>query len=345
MSKLQRSPLTDYFSAKRIMALASIITGVACILFVESTSILPALLSRFIMGFCGAFAFVGTLRIASTYFSIRTFSILTGITQAMGMMGAAFGQGPLRYYIDNLGPRLTMVSFSLLFFIISIGFFFVKLPMNTNDMKTKHDFKALRNFKSILKIKPLWVNCIYIGCLYGPTTVFAEMWGVNYTESFRSLSHTQSAFIVSLIFIGMIVGCSLFGLVGLRVKNVTLMRLSAFFSLMVMIVIIYIPRINISLLPLMFFIYGVSNAGIIPAYTRAAKIVNSHMSGLALGITNMFSILIGSIMIQIVGLFLSFFDHKGLPISMSSANSYQLVFLMLIICFFIALLISIRIKE
>ena len=65
--------ITDKFGPQRIMALASFFTGAACLLFALSDSFACSLIARMLMGFCGAFAFVGTLRIAINFVSYAVF--------------------------------------------------------------------------------------------------------------------------------------------------------------------------------------------------------------------------------------------------------------------------------
>ena len=97
----------------------------------------------------------------------------------------------------------------------------------------------------VLKSKGLWINCLYIGLLYAPTVVLAESWGIRYTENFRGFASTDSAFLVGMIFIGLVVGCPVFGVISARIKLVTMMRLSAMFSFLLIYTIIYVPNIHI----------------------------------------------------------------------------------------------------
>ncbi|MFZ9035605.1 MAG: MFS transporter [Francisellaceae bacterium] len=109
--------ITDKFGPRRVMSVAAIVTGVACVLFAMSNNLTLAVVARMLMGFCGAFAFVGTLRIAINWFTPKVFAMLTGVTQAMGMLGAAFGDAPVSFYVQHVGVEVAMASFAVLFFI------------------------------------------------------------------------------------------------------------------------------------------------------------------------------------------------------------------------------------
>ena len=341
--------ITDKFGPQRIMALASFFTGAACLLFALSDSFACSLIARMLMGFCGAFAFVGTLRIAINFFTPNVFSILTGITQGMGMLGAVVGEAPMILYISIVGVEATMLSFSLLFFILAA----LILVMTRKAMHYKTykvgDNKHVFNFsviRTIVSSKALWLNCLFIGFLYGPTTVFAEMWGATFTKSYRMLSETEAAFTVSLIFLGMVFGCILFGLLSSKLKALSLMRVSAFSSLMLITMIVYMPNINSLMLKIIYFSYGICNSGIIPSYHRSALLVPKEFSGIALGITNMFSVLLGAVCIQVVGFLINMIGvENSVEYNIYSSVSYQKVFIMLLTSFVICLILSCFMKD
>ncbi|WP_150468930.1 MULTISPECIES: MFS transporter [Cysteiniphilum] len=340
--------ITDKFGPKKVMMLAAFITGVACIIFALANSLTLAIIARMLMVFCGAFAFVGTLRLAINFFTPSIFAMLTGITQAMGMLGAAVGEAPMSIYVHHVGVEVAMLSFAILFFIIGL----LMLWMSKHNA-TKQPFAAINNsskishgIKEVIKNKALWLNCLFIGCLYGPTTVFAEMWGASFTASFRGLTHTDAAFTTSLIFIGMVFGCPLFGFLNSICNALQLMRLSALLCLILMIVIIYVPRLSLLELQIIYFCYGICNAGIIPSYNRSALLVPRQYSGIALGITNMFSVLLGAICIQLVGILI----HLVISNQMQSthiypAEIYQRIFILIIVLFCICLALSFKMKS
>lgn len=339
--------ITDKFGPKKVMMLAAFITGVACIIFALANSLTLAIIARMLMGFYGAFAFVGTLRLAINFFTPSIFAMLTGITQAMGMLGAAVGEAPMSIYVHYVGVDAAMLSFAVLFFIIG----FLMLWMLKHSI-TEHQFTAIstvkisHGIKQIIKNKALWLNCLFIGCLYGPTTVFAEMWGTSFTASFRGLSHTDAAFTTSLIFIGMVFGCPLFGFLNSICNALHLMRLSAFMCLILMIVIIYVPGLSLFKLQVIYFCYGICNAGIIPSYNRSALLVPRQYSGIALGITNMFSVLLGAISIQLVGILIHLVSNNEMQNTHTyPAEIYQRIFLLIILLFCICLALSFKMKP
>ena len=175
--------------------------------------------------------------------------------------------------------------------------------------------------------------------LYGPTTVIAESWGVSFTETFRSLGQTDSAFLVGMIFIGLAVGCPIMGSLASKFGNVILMRVSAIGCLFLSGLIIYCDNLSMGHLIMIYFAYGLFNSGIIPSYSRSAMLIRREISGIALGITNMSSVLLGAITIQLVGILLQSFGNQlntGID-AVYSAGSYQSIFIILILSFMVCI--------
>ncbi|MBK2123681.1 MFS transporter [Fangia hongkongensis] len=334
--------ITDKFGPRKVMVLASFLTGLACLIFLFANSFNLAIISRAIMGFCAAFAFVGTLRIAINWFSPTQFSMLAGLTQAAGMLGASFGSAPLGFYLSHVGISGVMLSFAALFLLLALlmGVLLKKLPRQpvTLPLSSQQDSP----FKRIFTNKQLWINCFYISMLYGPTVVLAESWGISFTEAFRSLSEKDASMLVSLIFIGLLIGCPIMGVAARVVTQRFLMRICAVFCLIFALLIIYKNNLSLITLCACYFLYGLFNSGIIAAYARSASLVTKEVSGLALSITNIFSILLGAIFVQIVGAYLS--AQNTTDNAIFDVGAYQHIFTLLIvsfaICIFLALLMS-----
>ena len=94
--------LMDRFGPRLLLSLMAAICGLSCVLFATTHDLFLANLSRFLMGFSAAFAFVGALKIARTWFSAKRFGFLAGLTQALGMVGAAVGEGPVSYLVESM---------------------------------------------------------------------------------------------------------------------------------------------------------------------------------------------------------------------------------------------------
>lgn len=340
--------MCDKLDIKRLMFSVIFFISFACILFSLSNHIIAAVISRLIMGFCSAFAFIGTVRISLIFFTPFLFSILTGITQSMGMLGAFFGEYLISICISNFNIEFLMLTLSFIFFFIAIIMFFLSNKISCNEKKNityynnRISISLLTDLKLILNSKAFWLNCLFISFLYGPTVVFAEMWGINFTSNYRLVSNIEASFAVSMIFLGMFFGCILFGLLNLKLNSLLLMRISSIASFLLMFVVIYIPNLNLLTLQIYCFIYGVFNSGIIPSYCYSTLLFNNRLSGVALGITNMFSILLGGLFIQVFGFLLYYYAPNNM---FFCTILYQKFFIILMIFFIVSFIFSLYMKN
>jgi MFS family permease len=97
--------LIDRYGPRKLLALSAVVSAVASLGFAISPTVFAASVSRAFIGASVAFAFVGTLSIATTFFKPARFAMLAGILLAVGMAGAMVGQAPLRLLVESAGWR------------------------------------------------------------------------------------------------------------------------------------------------------------------------------------------------------------------------------------------------
>src|SRR5687768_6752451 len=100
--------LVDRYGPHRLLTVMCIVCGLGCFLFAAASNIISANLGRFLMGFGASFAFVGSLKLAVLWFPANRFGLLAGLTQAVGMVGAAIGQAPISLVVAHLGWQTTL---------------------------------------------------------------------------------------------------------------------------------------------------------------------------------------------------------------------------------------------
>lgn len=99
--------LMDRYGPRLLLTLAACFCAVGCLIFGLAPSLHMAEMGRFVMGVGGSFAVVGCLKLASLWFPVNRFALLTGIMVAVGMMGGVFGQAPVATLVTNVGWRQT----------------------------------------------------------------------------------------------------------------------------------------------------------------------------------------------------------------------------------------------
>lgn len=346
--------LVDRFGTRKLLSLSCIIFGLACFLFSTIQNLELGYLSRFIMGFVGAFAFVSTLKLITIYFPAHKFALLAGITQGGGMVGAVIGAAPMAQLFSLIGWRSAFVGFSMLFIGLGILMFLLIRDQAQTPNATRKKNSLILDLKIVLSSKQTWLNCLFIGLVYAPTEVFGEQWGTLFFHNLATNINIEKAALQgSFIFIGMAIGCPLIGYISDRLKNrVKVMRLCSLACLILLSTVIYSKHIlNIqipyAIICMMMLVYGIFASAIIPAYAIATEVNPKEVSGMALGITNMACVIIGSIFIPIVG---SILDQVAKQYGYTSGStipiqSFYIAFILLPISFVGCFLLTFFIQE
>ena len=190
--------LVDRFGPHRLLTITAGICAIGCFLFASSNYLALAQISRFMMGFGASFAFVGTLKLATLWFPATRFGFLSGLTQALGMVGGAASAGPLAIVEHAIGWQNTMwaIGFVLLLVGVLIGIF-VRDTTNSNiaatTSSTERKIGFWKSFKIVLSNPQSWLNASYAALAYAPTAAFAELWGTTYLSSVNNLDRTIAA--------------------------------------------------------------------------------------------------------------------------------------------------------
>ena len=345
--------LVDKFGTRWILGLMAILCSVSVFLFSSTHFLNLAEMCRFFMGITGAFAFVGALKLASTWFSPRRFGLLAGTTQALGMLGGAVGAGPLSVLVSHVGWRSSLVILACLIALLAVGFLFIIREQPESEQSSASSVKKTGSFFSglwiVLKNPMTWLNGVIVGLLYAPTAAFGELWGPLYIHQVYGISSEQAASLISCIFIGWAVGGPIFGWVSDKIRRRKPVIIgSTILSLLFVSILLYMPFLPISLLFIIAFLYGLSNIGVATCYAAACELNPSHLAGTSVGFTNMFSIMIGGAFLQPVLGWLLDLGWRGEylnNIRIYSSHNLQTVMLVLPACLILCLILSLFLKE
>ncbi len=341
--------LVDKYSVRWLVGFMALLCAASTFLFATTGTFQWAVLARFLIGITGAFAFVGALKIATLFFSPKHFGFLAGMTQALGMLGASAGVGPLSVVIAMAGWRHTLMYLGGLIAVLALLIFIlVKDKPAEDDRVREGSHTLLKGVLTVLKNRYTWINVMIIGLLYAPTMVFGELWGPLYISRVYNISMIDAASVISVIFIGWAIGSPLFGFISDRIqRRKPIVIASAAFSLLFIFIILYCPSLSLSWLFVIAFLYGFSNVGVSTCYAIAAELTPNHYAGTALGFTNMASILLGALFQPIVGRLLDLhWDGKLVDgVRYYSATDLQTAMISLPICLVLCLLLCIFLRE
>lgn len=340
----------DRLSIRWILTVMSLITAFGCCVFGLADGLLTAAIGRMLIGFSAAFAFVCALRLATSWFPPAMLGLLAGLTQALGMLGAAAGEAPVSFLVGAVGWRHSMLVIAFLFIVLAALLYqFVqdRPQSRAKTVKKDHHISILESLRIILTHKQAWINALYAGFLFGPTAVIGEAIGPAYLQYGRGLNVHAAAFATGLIFIGWGIGGPLSGWISDRVgRRKPIMVASAFFGIILTSLFVFYPEMNKTIAYTLFFIFGLTNTGVAIAYAVSTELHERKVIGTSIAFTNMISIFVGASLQPLVGQMVDMVSGaRAYNVEMLTLADFQFGLQILPLSSIIALILACMVKE
>jgi len=216
--------LFDRFGSKFILSAAVAICAVSSLLFGTADDLSAIGLARGLSGFGSAFAFVGTIYVATVWFRPSQLALIVGITTGVGMLGQLIGQTPLVAAVKAFGWREVAVFCSWPGFVLAglILLLIPRRPPSFEDRFAKADgteIGVVRGIVQLLSSWQTWAIGTVCAVLYSPLSVLAALWGNTFMEQAGGYSAEQASFGTLILGFGWLIGCPLAGLLSDRIGS------------------------------------------------------------------------------------------------------------------------------
>jgi MFS family permease len=256
--------LLDRLSVRKILFVVFIISVFATHIFSTTSTFWVMCMARLVIGVAGAFALLSAVKLASRWFQPKHLALVIGMIVTVGMFGGAAAQTPLTLLTHNFGWRFAMqLVVTLGLAIIILQLLIVRdepKKLVKPDAKEHVELKKFGFWHSLgitVNNPQNWLSGIYICLVNLPLFIFGGIWGVPYLTHVHRLTKIQATAVTSMIFIGMIIGSPLAGLIsdrmGLRKPP---MIAGAILSILVMLIIMFAPTLPFAIEISLYFALG-----------------------------------------------------------------------------------------
>ncbi len=341
--------LIDRFGPRKLLSLACLCCTVGSYLFMDFSSLYVAGIGRFLVGFGSSFAFVGVLTLLTHWLPKRYFSLATGLMTALGMFGLMYGGVKL----TELSSTMTLDQVLMLTVIagaILTGLIFVIVRDSPERESVSNN--SLRCFLSqvwrVLISREVWLIGLVGASLYTSLSVFGELWGKSYLEQAHHLTKMEAAKVVSAMFFGWAVGAPLSGYwsdcTGRRTRPLVL---GAFFALLCITIVLYVPGLSYIHLMVLLFLYGVFSGTEIIVFVMAKERSGADLSGTVFAAVNMI-VTLGAVIFQpLVGFLLdcSLDKSEMAGVMIYNVSDYQRALCVLPLSLVLVIVVGFFLKE
>jgi MFS family permease len=206
--------IADKYGPFLSMIVACLLCSIGTYLFVGTEVLIVAKIGRFLVGLGSAFAFVCVLKMVALFMP-NHFSLISGVTMALGQLGAMSGDVIFTYFISRMPWQLVNIHAAraglFLTCMMSVCFFLHKQlhqreEINQQTQSLETSFCMRKELSDLLCDARIWKVCIMGLFMCLPVVIFAEFLSVEFFRNAYGFSLVQSAEANSMFFIGMALG-------------------------------------------------------------------------------------------------------------------------------------------
>lgn len=353
--QLPAGMIYDKFGVRFVLCIACLLAVIGLGIFISANDFATAGIGRFMIGLGTAFAYIGTLKLASIWLPSNRFATVAGLTTAIGMASGILAQKYLIHVVEMIGYQQALRTSLIAGIVLSVFILLLVRNRPKSSLTSANEMQSPMNMRQLFAAlgliftnKQMWLIGI-IGCLlYLPSSVFLDLWGIPYLKAVYHLTAEEAVAISSYTFAGWIISGPIIGYLSDKIKKRRApLTATGFFAALLLCVVFYVPGLNLSGLYAIFFLIGFC-CGAHPLCFALGKENNPiQISGTAVAVTNMLIMLGGAIFQPVVGKLLDFhatsLTPDGLPIYASSDYTFALSVIPLGVA--LGIFLSIFLKE
>ncbi|MBN2478782.1 MAG: MFS transporter [Parachlamydiales bacterium] len=309
--------LINKFGVRKLLIVACIFSSIGVFWFGISNELFSAIIARFLMGFGSSFAFLCLLVLALNWFPKKHFGFFSGLSQFLGAIGPLLAGAPLALLMKEVNNNWRLIFLWL--GVVGLLLALIYLLFIKNKPKAKEELifleipkKIKSNVFSLFKnIQILWI-VLYTAIIYAPMAVFGTFWGTLYLQS-KNFDKQTSAFIISMIWIGLSVGSPIIGKISDSSKRrLPCLIFTSFIGIVFSSFLIFFPIENKLILILCFLGIGIASSGQILSYATIVENVSSKLRTTIMGLNNTFQMLFAAIIPTFIGAIIHTEKHTGI---------------------------------
>lgn len=340
--------LYDRFGPRVLITAATLICALGVFSFAAGNSFAFLALGRFLVGFGGAFSFVGVLVLASRWLPEKHFPLIVGLLQSLGCIAAICGQVPLSIAVADYGWR---ECFHVLFYVgivlaICVWLFIRDWPEgNKPPVDEVHHSHHTGLWAGLVRVfsksQTYWI-ALYSFMIWAPITVFAALWGIPYVSALYNISITAASTVGMMVWIGIAVGSPLFGVWSTKIKNRNIpLVASAVFGVIAALATLYLPM-PLWAMYITLFVFGIGASGQSLIFAVVQDNNAPTVVGTAMGFNNLAVVAGGALCQPLAGYLMNAHWNgvvtNGVPIY--NIADFKSALMLLPICYGVALIVG-----
>lgn len=277
--------LTDKYPSRYLMLSLIVVHLVLLLALTQVTGMWTLAAVRFSQGLVHAFSMLVCVKLASQWISPFKMAIAGSLIVSIGLLGGGLSQPLIAWAQTDLGWK-TAVYLDMAVGVIIWVLFTVVIRDNPVYRAQAPSWGAyLQGLKISLSNKQNWLGGAYICLLNLPIILLGTIWGGVYLGSQWGIGEEEAALIASMIFLGMVIGGPLAGLLSDHIHSRRIpLVIGALLSAAVVGILLSGWHLSAPLLWILFFAMGVTTSSQVVIYPVVVEDNPTHYTGSSMAI-------------------------------------------------------------
>jgi MFS family permease len=316
--------ILDRFSTRKVILTAMLVCVLGTLGFAMTDSFFLASFFHFLSGIGNAFCFLSCVVLVSHWFPPRRQALVIGSLVTMAFLGGMMAHTPFAYLNELFGWRQALFIDAAVGAVLLLWIFSVvqDKPEDAAEIKLTNQGQVLTSFFNALSNAQNWLAGLYTSLLNLPIMVLCALWGASYLQEVHHLPDIAASNVVSLIFMGSVIGCPLVGWLsdsqGRRKPLMIIGAIATFVTVIPLFMNIVLSQTTLSIL---FFALGFFTSTQVISYPLVAESNHPENTGAATGIASVIIMGGGGVAQVLFGWLMT--HHAGLNATGYSVGDYQ----------------------
>jgi len=342
--------LTDSWGPRRTVSIFTLIAAAGAILTGIASSFEQVIVGRLLIGAGVAMVYIPTMKILANWYRKNEFASLSGILLAVGNIGAISAAGPLALMSEALGWQQVFLILGVISLALAVDAFAItrdrpsdlNLPsiQEIEAMEFGEPVSEARVMEKIPMVQALkmtfgagmkfWPLAVWFFFMYGSIMVYQGLWAGPFYHDILGWDKATYGLVLTFIGIGMILGCPTAGYISdkiLKSRKKVLIIGTVLYTITWAAIWITAGQITVTEAYMVInFVFGFFGGFFVVSFAQIKELFPMAIVGTSTAALNIFPFAGGAILQQL----------SGLMLASRSLESYQWLWLFMLICMVMA---------
>jgi len=351
--------LTDNLGPRKTVSIFMVIAAAGAILTGIASTFIMVTAGRLLIGIGVAMVYIPTMKVLAAWYRKNEFASLSGILLAVGNLGALSAAAPLALMLDALGWQQVFIILGVITLVLAVLAWIIirDRPSDMNlpsiqEIEAEETGEPVPEAKTTEKIPmgkalkmifgagmKFWPLAIWFFFMYGSIMVYQGLWAGPFYHDILGWDKATYGLVLTFIGIGMILGCPTAGYISDKIlksrKRVLIIGTVAFTIIWAIIWITAGQITSAEAYMTINFMFGFFGGFFIVSFAQIKELFPITIVGTSTAALNIFPFAGAAILQQV----------SGLMLTSRSLESYQNVWLLMLMCMVMATVAVFMSKE